>query len=635
MTACDISGKRKSLPRTPTIPAPACADMALKLTPGLSFLLQRLPLLSLPFLVGVALPRLASTPLWVSFLAGVLTLPSVAAGYIIYTNWRNERAAAALGARLIPRVKGNSIGNVDILKQMQYNRKFGYPADGLGEAIEDLGPTVNIRVLWMATNLTVEPEHIKLILATDFNNYVKGERFQYNMRSVLGTGVFNSDGEGWKFHRQMTRPFFNRDRISHFDIFDRHAQDVVAHIKQRNRAGYAVDFQVPYSNSKWMPSKLTLRYLKDLIGRFTMDSASEFLFDSCINSLKAHLPYPHNVPPSSLPIPPTDPVAIAATRFTDAFTEAMLRISEREVLGRIWPLFEIAGDKTKRAMGVISEYLDPIIQKAVDKKRGGGMRAMATDEEKDGMSLLDEMLDQTDDPQVLKDEMLNMLLAGRDTTMHTLTVVIYFFTMYPDIYRRARDETLAQIGPTRRPTYEDVKELKFLRAVINETMRLYPSVPFNVRENIQATTWPSPDPSDPRPLYIPAGSKLAYSVFMMHRRKDLWGPDAEEFDPDRFLDDRVKQYLLKNAFQFLPFNAGPRICLGQQFAYNEMSFMLVRLLQSFTSFERDEAAFAPAALPPPEWAALQGRKGVDRVRFALHLTMSTKGGLWVRAVEAE
>jgi len=53
-------------------------------------------------------------------------------------------------------------------------------------------------------------------------------------------------------------------------------------------------------------------------------------------------------------------------------------------------------------------------------------------------------------------------------------------------------------------------------------------------------------------------------VLMMHRRKDLWGPDADEFDPDRFLDHRLQTYLLSNAFIFLPFNAGPRICLGQQ-----------------------------------------------------------------------
>ncbi len=58
--------------------------------------------------------------------------------------------------------------------------------------------------------------------------------------------------------------------------------------------------------------------------------------------------------------------------------------------------------------------------------------------------------------------------------------------------------------------------------------------------------------------------RIVYSVFLMHRREDLWGPDAQSFDPDRFLDDRVQRYQTGNPFIFLPFNAGPRICLGQQ-----------------------------------------------------------------------
>ncbi|KAK7024847.1 cytochrome P450 52E1 [Favolaschia claudopus] len=588
------------------------------LTPGAIFLLRASPLLSLPLLVGFGLRPLSvslngpTIPSWLPPLLSILSLPLYIFVRVVLRDWRNRRAAQALDARLVPVKKGKSFGSVDLLTRLRYNRKHGYPADGLTEFVQEIGPVVNIKVLWMDTILTVAPEHIKLILSTDFQNHVKGDRFKNGMRSVLGTGVFNSDGDQWKFHRQMTRPFFARDRISDFDILDRHADEVVSILKQRNKAGYAVDFQ-------------------DLIGRFTMDSASEFLFNTCVNSLKASVPYPHNV---AFPPPQTAaPEAQAALKFVSAFTLAMNRIADREVLGRIWPLFEIFGDKTVEPMRDISEYLDPIILAAMEKKRVGVQKDSEKDGGSDGLSLLEELLETTSDPKVLKDEILNMLLAGRDTTMHTLTVVLYFFTMYPDVCARVREEVLAHVGPTRRPTYDDIKDMKFLRAVLNETMRLYPSVPFNVRENLKATVWPSLDPNE-KPLYIPAGSKLPYSVFMMHRRKDLWGPDAEEFSPDRFLDERLQNYLLKNSFQFLPFNAGPRICLGQQFAYNEMSFMIIRLLQSFSSFSLDEAAFAPGALPPAEWAACAGRKGVERFRPKLHLTMSTTDGLWIKTQDA-
>ncbi|THG93088.1 hypothetical protein EW026_g8046 [Hermanssonia centrifuga] len=168
-------------------------------------------------------------------------------------------------------------------------------------------------------------------------------------------------------------------------------------------------------------------------------------------------------------------------------------------------------------------------------------------------------------------------------------------------------------------------------------MRLYPAVaiprPWNIRSAVKDTTLPSTDPS--KPFYIPAGTPITYSVQCMHRRKDYWGPDAEEFDPDRFIDHRLHKYLTPNPFIFLPFNAGPRICLGQQFAYNEMSFFLIRLLQTFETVSLDAGAQPADSRPPAEWANWPGRKGVEKFWPKVHLTLYSKGGLWVRMDEAK
>jgi len=172
--------------------------------------------------------------------------------------------------------------------------------------------------------------------------------------------------------------------------------------------------------------------------------------------------------------------------------------------------------------------------------------------------------------------------------------------------------------------------MKYLQAVLNETLRLFPPVAFDIRCAVKPTTLPSPQPGG-KPIYVPAGTTSIYSVFVMHRRKDLWGPDAEEFDPDRFLDDRFKKYVVPNPFIFLPFNAGPRICLGQQFAYNEMSFFLIRLLQNIDDIRLDLDAQPPNSRVPKEWATRgPGRAKIEQTFPKSHLTMYAFEGLWVK-----
>jgi len=126
-------------------------------------------------------------------------------------------------------------------------------------------------------------------------------------------------------------------------------------------------------------------------------------------------------------------------------------------------------------------------------------------------------------------------------------------------------------------------------------------------------------------------------MFILHRNRTkrfLMPFPALEFDPDRFLDDRVKTYLVPNPFIFLPFNAGPRICLGQQFAYNEASTIIARFAQAFKSITLDMDS-NPEAKPPAAWATGTGRKAIEKIWVKAHITLYAKGGIWVKMEEAD
>ncbi|PSR74975.1 hypothetical protein PHLCEN_2v9389 [Hermanssonia centrifuga] len=496
---------------------------------ALALVAQQLILLLYPAVLTFALCSIldslvhAAVPTWAYALIATTSIPASLAGRIWFRDWIMARKAARVDAILVPRWNGKAIGNTDILKLLLVAFETGYISDYLSDKLQEVGGTFCMYTLWDPTYVTSDANIIKpLIIESIFL-------------------IPSLTGDMWKFHRSMTRPFFSRDRISHFELFDRHAGQAIRKLKDRLGEGHAVDFQ-------------------DLISRFTLDSATEFLFGSCVHSLRNSLPYPHNVPmPGAHQSPAED--------FAKAFAEAQTAIAHRSRVGWIWPWSELFHDKTESPMHVVDAYLDPILKaalkKAEDEQRFGVANGKVRDDLEEDETLLDHLVRYTTDPIVLHDEVLNIMIAGRDT--------------YPTVLRRLRDEIFEKVGQTRRPTYEDIRNMKYLRAVLN----------------------------------------------------------AEEFDPDRFIDSRLHKYLTPNPFIFLPFNAGPRICLGQQFAYNEMSFFLIRLLQTFETVSLDVEAQPADSRPPAEWANWPGRKGVEKFWPKVHLTLYSKGGLWVRMDEAK
>ncbi|KAI0741701.1 cytochrome P450 monooxygenase pc-3 [Daedaleopsis nitida] len=592
--------------------------MAFKLPPGIPFLFRYLLVLfASPFAVYLAyrvapVYGIVLSP-WIWAFAGLLVGPLVftVRVWLRYDCYR--RGAQRCGAVLPADLSGRWIGNWDILQGIVRLFQDGYPSDMFDIGFEALGPVFQNSIFWDVAYVTKDPNVIKTVLATEFANYEKGEVFHDYTDSVLGSGVFNSDGDLWKFHRSMSRPFFSRDRISHFDVFERHADVTLKLMKERSRSNIPFDFQ-------------------DLVGRFALDSATEYLLGSCVHSLHSTpLPYPRGMSPDG-----QNPASeTSSDKFPHAFATAQRVVAERPRVGWLWPLTEMFGSKTDEPMAVVDAFIEPILREAIRKKEERANAELEVNDKagQGDETLLDHLVQQTSDAKTLHDETLNILIAGRDTMTATLTFGVYLLCQHPADFKRLRDEVAEYVGLSRRPTYDDIKNMKYIRAFLNETLRLYPPVPFNVRLSVKEGILPNPDPTG-KPIYIPPKTRLIYCAMNMQRDPAYWGPTAEEFDPDRFLDERVGKYLVANPYIFLPFNGGPRICLGQQFAYNEMSFFMIRLMQNFSSMELDLSAQPPDARPPAEWKAAPGRKGQEQIRPRCHLTMYAEGGLWVKMGEA-
>ena len=148
--------------------------------------------------------------------------------------------------------------------------------------------------------------------------------------------------------------------------------------------------------------------LQDLVSRFTLDSATEFLFGYDVGSLSGSLPYPYYVTTTGKTSSPSEDHP--SSRFVTAFTEAQNILAFRMRFGMHWPLAEFWEDKLKKPIGIVHNFINPIVTQAIKRKRD-----TEADLEKDDETLLENLVNSTEDPITLRDEIMSLLVAGRDT----------------------------------------------------------------------------------------------------------------------------------------------------------------------------------------------------------------------------
>ncbi|HEV2659728.1 MAG TPA: cytochrome P450, partial [Ktedonobacteraceae bacterium] len=203
------------------------------------------------------------------------------------------------------------------------------------------------------------------------------------------------------------------------------------------------------------------------------------------------------------------------------------------------------------------------IQRFIDERRAH------TSERNDFLSILLQAKDEDGQPmsdEQLLAESLTLFSAGHETTATALTWTWYLLCRHPEIYQRVQDE-VDGVLQGRTPTYADLAKLPYCLQVFKETMRLYPPAYLTSRRALRDVEIDG--------YHVPKDGVVLLSPYTLHRREDCF-PQPERFDPERFTPEREKQ-LLRHAY--LPFGAGPRICIGNHFAMMEGHLLLAALAQ--------------------------------------------------------
>src|SRR5215207_7801121 len=389
------------------------------------------------------------------------------------------------------------------------------PLTFLRKLRDDYGDIARVPLGTETVYLFSHPDLVRDVLVTNHRNFHKGRGLE-RAKMLLGEGLLTSEGEFHLRQRRLAQPAFHRQRVAAYGAT---MATYAASRRDRWRAGATID-----AHQEMMALTLAI--------------VGKTLFDADVEHEAGEIG------------------EVLATTF-ESFNFGFF-LPFGELLERL-PLPATLRFRKARAR------LDATIYRLIDERRRTGgdrgdllsMLLLAQDTEGDGGGMTDLQL---------RDEAMTLFLAGHEATANAMTWTWYLLSQHPDVEARVHAEIDTALG-VRLPAADDLPLLPYTRMVLAESMRLYPPAWIVGRRAL--------GPFEANGYTIPARSIVLLSQYTMHRDA-RWFPDPERFDPERFTPERQAE---RPKFTYFPFGGGPRVCIGEQFAWMEGIILLATIAQ--------------------------------------------------------
>ncbi|WP_404194511.1 cytochrome P450 [Streptomyces tauricus] len=346
-----------------------------------------------------------------------------------------------------------------------------------------------------------------------------------NLRPVAGDGLFTAYNHepNWQLAHDVLAPGFSREAMEGY-----HAMmlGVAARLTDRWDAAQAVD----------VPGDMT---------KLTLETIARTGFGHDFGSFERARPHP----------------------FVTAMVGALSYAQRLNVVpAPVAPVLMRGATRRNRAdVAYLNRTVDAVVETRLHGPAGDGDlldRMLGTAHPETGERLT---------PENVRRQVITFLIAGHETTSGALSFALHYLARHPEIAARARAEVDRVWGDTTEPAYDQVARLRYVRRVLDEALRLWPTAPAFAREAREDTVLGGVHP-------MRRGAWALVLMPLLHRDPGTWGPDTERFDPDRFEPGAVRA---RPAHTFKPFGTGARACIGRQFALHEATLVLGLLLRRY------------------------------------------------------